>query len=189
MDFVSNVAGNVDAKVVAAELSRRPEDPALAKLRAECKRILCTTCKTAVPAHSTAVARRDAPQGPFDRFVRFDATDELDAWECPECAAMFFWTQAEGAEGRVSRIAQYAAEPLRECLHRQGEVTEFAIEMVLASDRHRSLKIVLGHAVQRDPELLRQLEPKVRAKVARENGPSWILDYLQGGAAKSTSKK
>jgi len=177
-EHVESVASRIDAQLVLDEVARRPATPALDDIRAHCKKVLCTLC-TAVPKHSTAVVRRDAPHAPFDAFLQARATDDLDAWECPGCQAVFLWTQTEGHEGRLSRLPDYASKPLYACLHRNGPLTSYDREMVLASDNHRSLKIVLGHALKRDRALVHEFVPRMIMELSRTwKGPDWMKDFL-----------
>lgn len=177
-DHVESVASRGDAQLVLDEISRRPPNPALDEIRGHCKKVLCTICK-AIPVHSTAVVRRDAPAPPFDVFVQTRATEEIDAWECPTCQSMFFWAQDEGESGRLSRLPDYASRPLYACLHRTGPLASYDREMVLAGDNHRSLKVVLGHALERDRELVHEFVPRMLVELSRGwPGPAWMADFL-----------
>lgn len=177
-DYVETIASRIDAKLVDAELAGRSASAVVVEMRAHCKRVSCTICPV-VPKHSTLVVRRDAPTSPFDTFLRFDATDELDVWECPGCQLMFLWTQTEGDEGRLSRLPTYSSGPLHACLHRTGPVASYDREMVVASDKHRSLKIVLGHALKRDRELVHEFVPRMVMELSRTwKGPDWMTDFL-----------
>lgn len=171
--FVRRFASGDDAARLMSELSLRPPSPALEKLRAHCKQVLCSVCPTVV-AYRRTIARRDRPPPPLDALVQLGASDELDVWECPECDSMFIWETKHGDEGSLIRQSESLASSLRACVHRTGVVPDADKERVFAADVP---KVVLAHGMRRDRELVRQLVPRMISALARFEHP-WLHDIL-----------
>ncbi len=162
--FVEDYASDHDAAFVKSELERRPPAAVFERTRALCRRLLCSICR-AIPFYPSL---QTLPPG-----IRpHGASPTLDAAECPECGSMFL---LEGEQW--SRLLDFAADALRACLHRDGAVSEHAQEMVIASDRRRSLKIALAHGMKRDRELIRQFVPRLIREMAL-NEPPWLQELL-----------
>lgn len=155
--FVTNVGS---AAGVVDELARRPRVAALDGLRRHFKRALCTVCPAKAP----------------EALLRIEGSETLDAWECPACEAMFIGETKDGALS-LYRLLEPASDALRACLRRTGVVSDFAREMVFASDGHRATKIVLAHAAKRDRALVHEFLPTIIMRLAVYR-PEWLRDFM-----------
>ncbi len=188
-DFVTSYASSEEgAQVVVSELARRPANAELHALRAHCKRTLCSVCRP-IKSYPSVTAHRDRLPAPLGLLTQIGASRDLDAWECPECDSMFLWEAAPDApdgEGTLSRLSESSADALRACLHREGVVSDHAVQMVFASDKRRSLRIALAHGMRSDQELVRQLVPRMVLELVL-NEPQWLYDLLCAFAAEPSN--